>query len=220
MRVSVLVPFYADITTPGGRQRDQVWAWCRRRWAELLRVHIVDELIIGHDPAAGDSPFSVARALNDAAKRATGDRWLLFGADHVADPVVCAWGASQLGRHPYVRLYDRIAYATEPATRLILHGSSTSGAIPLETADWHEASAPCPGVLGVTRAAFDAAGGLDERYEGWGYEDTAFLDMLHHTNPGPVHGRMRASGHTLRELFVPTERNLNGPNKSIYESGN
>jgi hypothetical protein len=231
-KISVLVPFGAA-PDAAGKHRTEVWRWCSKQWDAMRNRGLVDEIVVGHDllfgrypmrgvfaaPAAGADQrhvFSVARALNDAAERATGDHFLLFGADHVPDARAIEWACHALRGYSYARIYDRVAYATEAATRLILHGT----VLPLEAADWHVHPAPCPGVLGVRRAAFEAAGGLDERYEGWGYEDTAFLDTLARTAAGGVRGTLGPSGYVLRELWHdPGGRDLEGRNAALYREG-
>jgi hypothetical protein len=233
-KISVLVPL--GITPDAaGKHRAEVWRWCSRQWDLMRNRGLVDEIIIGvdalfgtrivehnvpgdYDPtprswAVGTRPFSVARALNAAARHAHGEHFLLFGADHVPDPKAIEWATHQLRGYAFARIYDRVAYATEAATRLILHGT----AVPTDAADWHEVSAPCPGVLGVRRDAFEVAGGLDERFEGWGYEDTAFLEALQRTHTGALHGTMGPSGYVLRELWHDGgARDLAGPNAALY----
>lgn len=232
-KISVLVPFGA---TPdaAGKHRAEVWRWCSKQWDAMRNRGLVDEITIGVDSLFGQPhvealeppphmfepdrrrPFSVARALNDAARHAHGEHFLLFGADHVPDARAIEWACHQLRGYAFARIYDRVAYATEAATRLILHGT----VLPLEAADWHVHPAPCPGVLGVRRAAFEAAGGLDERYEGWGYEDTAFLDALARTHTNGVRGTMGPSGYVLRELWHDgADRDLAGRNAELYRGG-
>ena len=229
MKISVLVPFGAD-DSPAGKQRAKVWRWICRRW-DVLREHgQIDEVILGIDPLFGTAgleyalagvvpseralrPFSVSRALNDAAKHAHGDVFLMFGVDHVPDPAVVSWATAQIKGHPWVRLHDTVLYATEAATRLIVNNGPFPNFMPTDAADWKRHSAPCPGVLAVTRAAWDAAGGMDERFAGWGYEDTEFLSRLAHTVPG---GRMEPSGLPLRELYVPSTRDLNNSNMTLF----
>lgn len=229
-KISVLVPFGAT-NDAAGKHRAEVWQWCSRRWDAMRNRGLVDEIIIGVDPLFGRctehpehpnppchhrAPFSVARALNDAAKHARGEHFLLFGADHVPDPKAIDWAAHQLRGYSFARIYERVAYATEATTRLILHGTE----MPLDAADWNEVSAPCPGVLGVRRDAFERAGGLDERYEGWGYEDTAFLDTLARTHQNGSRGTMGPSGYVLRELWHDAgARDLDGRNAAIYRGG-
>jgi glycosyl transferase family 7 (putative galactosyltransferase) len=231
-KISVLVPFGAS-PDAAGKHRAEVWRWCSRRWDDMRNRGLVDEIIIGVDPlfgrvdferpyatypldakVPGAHPFSVSRALNDAAKHAHGEHFLLFGADHVPDPKAIEWAAHQLRGYSFARIYERVAYATEATTRLILHGTE----MPLDAADWREVSAPCPGVLGVRRDAFERAGGLDERYEDWGYEDQAFLDTLARTHQNGSRGTMGPSGYVLRELWHdPSRRDLDGRNRALYE---
>jgi hypothetical protein len=234
VQISVLVPFGA---TPdaAGAHRAAVWAYCRRKWQGLVDARVVDELVVGHDPLFGKRqgffreepsgledwpkhprPFSVARALNNAAKHAHGEHLLLFGADHVPDVKAVEWAVHQLRGYAFARIYGRVAYATEAATRIVLSNLH----YPLDAADWHEHSAPCPGVLAVRRSAWDKAGGLDERYEGWGYEDTAFLDKLVAVHQNGLRGRLEPSGFILRELWHDgAARDLAGRNAALYREG-
>lgn len=214
MKISVLVPFGADDSIPG-KWRRRVWEYIRAHWTEFPSL----ELVEGHDPLFGLArdrtaqvpmpyQFSVSRALNDAASRATGDAFLLFGADHVPDPLVLDFAREQLARHSWIRLYDHVAYLSHPATTLLL----ATGRI--DPREWHPVSAPCDGVLAVRRTAWDRVGGMDERYEGWGYEDTDLLHRLQQKVPG---GRMDPSGYTLRELWHDGgKRNLDGPNAALF----
>lgn len=214
MKISVLVPFGAD-DSPAGKQRSRVWRFNQCRWDRLQTIGLIDEVIIGIDPLFGQislpnpaynnraerAPFSVSRALNDAAKHARGDVFLLFGADHVPDPALLTWARGRVAHHPWVRLHDHVLYASEAATQLMLHERRLF----TESADWTHHSAPCPGVLALTRTAFETAGGMDERFQGWGYEDTEFLSRMIKLVPG---GRHFASGLPLRELYVPSSRDL------------
>jgi hypothetical protein len=222
--ISVLVPL-GIASDAAGKHRAEVWRWCSRRWDAMRNRGLIDELILGIDPlfrheglsnGGYPRPFSVARALNDAAKHARGDKFLLFGADHVPDPKAIEWAAHQLRGYAFARIYERVAYATEAATRLILH----SAEMPLDAADWNEVSAPCPGVLGVRRSAWELAGGMDERYEGWGYEDTDLLDRLVAAHQNGLRGTMGPSGYVLRELWHDARaRDLEGRNAAIYRGG-
>lgn len=222
MKISVLVPFGAD-DSPAGKQRAKVWRWNQRRWDAVRNAGLVDEVVMGIDPLFGHTvetrspvgvrglsyhPFSVARALNDAAKHARGDVFLLFGADHVPDPALITWARDRVAHHPWVRLHDHVLYASEAATRLMLAGDKLIH----DAADWTRHPAPCPGVLALTRAAFETAGGMDERFQGWGYEDTEFLSRLTKLVPN---GQHFASGLPLRELFVPSSRDL-GHNLDVF----
>jgi hypothetical protein len=227
MKVSVLVPFGAD-DSPAGKQRAKVWRWNQRQWDAVRTKGLIYEVVIGIDSLfhgvewdrtsrvrmdriGSQVSFSVSRALNDAARHARGDVFLLFGADHVPDPAAIGWALEEVKRHPWVRIYDHVLYATEAATHLMVDGPFPN--LILDGADWHRHPAPCPGVLALTRKAFEAAGGMDERFQGWGYEDTEFLTRLRATLPT---GSMGPCGLPLRELFVPSSRDLRGENLTLF----
>lgn len=229
-KISVLVPFGA---TPdaAGAHRAAVWAYCSRKWERLRDLGAVDEIVVGKDPLfgkprptssfggahPGTHPFSVARALNAAAERAIGEHFLLFGADHIPDMAAIAWAGHQLRGYAFARIYERVAYASEAATRIVLSNLS----FPLDATDWNEVSAPCPGVLGVRRSAWDKAGGLDERFgSDWGWEDQDFLTALERTHQNGLRGTMGPSGYVLRELWhEDSRRKVYGTrNHALYQS--
>lgn len=227
MKISVLIPFGAD-DSPAGKQRAKVFRWVQRRWDAVRAVGLVDEVVIGVDPlfrsesgmpdlgepySVPAHPFSVSRALNDAAKYARGDVFLLFGADHVPDGATITWAVGQLSVHPWVRLHDYVLYADEKLTASILADPFGNGELYPHHGGWTRHSAPCPGVLALTRAAFETAGGLNERFQGWGYEDTEFLSRLANSDH---RGRMHPSGLPLRELYVPSNRDLRGDNLTLF----
>lgn len=220
MKISVLVPFGAD-DSDAGQQRAKVFRWVQRRWDALREQGLIDEVIIGVDPLFGKlrlgtgetDPFSVSRALNDAAKHARGDVFLLFGADHIPDPAAVRWAVGMLAVHPWVRLHDHVLYANEQLTVSILADPFGNGELYPHHAGWTRHGAPCPGVLALTRTAYESAGGLDERFQGWGYEDTEFLSRLANSDH---RGRMHPSGLPLRELYVPSNRDLRGQNLTLF----
>lgn len=214
MRISVLVPFGAD-DTESGHHRRKVWEHIRPLWNVLLRNNFIHEVVVGNDVLTGQvelqgsvftsntavrHQFSVSRALNDAASRATGDAFLLFGADHLPDLHVVHWAVEELARHPWLKLYDRIAYLSEAATRLRLAGH------PIDSSEWNHHHAPCPGVLGVRKDVWNFVGGMNEDYEGHGYEDSdlfARLSKEFGATP-PAHGL------PLHELWHPSSRVISG----------
>jgi hypothetical protein len=157
MRVSVLIPFRGD-----DGHRDKLWSYVRNLW-EQLPV----ELVVGSDP--GDQPFNVARAFNDAASRATGDLFVLFGADQLPDIDRIAWALNQAEDGAFwCPLFAATGAYREHDTRLIVE----NGANPAnyDFAQW----APfCTGILAVTRDGWVEINGMDERFFGWGCEDTA-----------------------------------------------
>lgn len=162
--ISVLIPWRG-----GDPQRERVWEHIKHKW-NLLGV----ELCVGVDDPGG--PFNCSRALNRAFKQSTKPYIMQFGADCLPSYAALAAGYSVLeeGIHPWVPLFDRTDYYNEYATESLLRGipentlsTDENLAVPFQT-----------GVLAMTREAFLETGGSDERFEGWGAEDSAFRMCL------------------------------------------
>lgn len=175
MTISALIPFRGD-----QGQRARLWDHCRKLW-ERLPV----ELVIGEDP--GDGPFSIARAFNDAARKATGDKFILYGADQIPDRDRIEWATEQLDTHKWCALYANTAGFGAASTNAILAGALPDS-VPLGP------SVPfCTSIIGIRAESWIP---FDERFIGWGGEDTAWriaLTSLYGDTPEP-------SG-TLRCLF-------------------
>lgn len=165
-RISFLVPRRSD-----GGQRDAVWSWLRQRWhANFPQAEIIE----------GDSdPFNRSESINAAAARATGDVFVIVDADSWVTPSAVR-EAIDSGR-PYQLAWDTGYKLTEAATRSVL--ASDPHAVRFYTAWVKQRLAEKPhthlsGCLVVTREAFEAVGGFDEEFRGWGFEDTAFVYAL------------------------------------------
>ena len=165
--VAILVPRKAD-----GGQRDAVWAWLKTRWqANLPQAQIVE----------GESdPFNRARSINSAAQAAQGaDVFVIVDADSWCDPA--AVKAAIAGGLDYQLPWTPGYKLTEAATADLLRRDPLGTRL---TRSWVASRLDEPphthlsGVVVVTREAFEAVGGFDERFTGWGFEDTAFIYAL------------------------------------------
>jgi len=161
--ISVLIPWRG-----GDPQRERVWEFIKRQWE-----YTGAELCIGVDDPGG--PFNCSRALNRAFKMSTKPYIVQFGADCFPSETAIkdALDLLETGT-PWVPLFDRTDYYNEHATQEILRGvpriictTDPNLAVPFQT-----------GVLAMTREAFLETGGSDERFEGWGAEDSAFRMCL------------------------------------------
>lgn len=163
MRAVILIAW-----RPGGDdRRRQLWDWTRAFLEE-----------IGWPIVTADAPgevFSRARALNVAARAA--GKWdvaLIGDADTVQDVDAAH---RTLARTPEVGLVipwtHRIKLSQEGTLKLVRGGP---GAVTYHDRDPRDTTAPWGGgaTLMVSRAAFQAVGGFDERFEGYGNEDLAF----------------------------------------------
>jgi len=158
--VVILVPRRAD-----HGPRDRLWQFSRRWWAEAFPDWPIVE---GHHD---DGPFNRSAAVNQAAALA-GDwnvavvidadviptRHAILGAVAVARADVPACGF-HLRRH-----------LTQKGTERVLAGDRGSW-VPHVKQDHRDSVS---GAYVVSRPVWDAVGGFDETFRGWGWEDVAF----------------------------------------------
>ena len=167
MTVSVLVPYQPD-----DEYRDRAWAFNRARW-EAMDV----ELVIGEGQGVAGS-FQQSRAINAAARRATGDVFVIADADVALEP---AWvtDAVELVRCgvPWV-LPRRYRQLTERSTLTVLTGDPLDPIPPNLPAVWVGDGISWTGGIVLLREAFEAVGGYEERFGGWGANDICFAMAL------------------------------------------
>ncbi len=183
--ISLLIPW----ANPD-RERSRSFAWLRRYWRHELPNA---EVVVGQ---GWGRPFSKTSAFNDAARRSSGRVLVLIDAD--------AYLPGSALRHAARRILDDLE-ADEPLhtwfipyRRLYRLSEGTSERV-LES-DPHEPwrpPDPCPPemletgrdmagygrrygamVMVIPREAWEAIGGFDERFRGWGGEDASTLRAL------------------------------------------
>ena len=190
MRTVLAVPRRAD-----GGVRDRLWEYCRQQWRT---DHPDLDIIEGHHD---DGPFNRSAAVNRAA-RAAGD----FDCIVIIDADVLIQAAQVRAGIELATRFNRVVFpfrvyrsVSQSGTSRIMNGW---------TGDWRQTSiqaywdsVSC--VVIVPRALWDQVGGMDERFVGWGWEDTAFACAT-----DAVSGRLRLDG-TLWHLWHPAspERN-------------
>lgn len=173
MTTSILIPYRGD-----GGQRERLWKHCKQLWDQLPY-----EVVIGAD--SGDGPFSAAQAFNDAHSRATGDKIIVYGADQLPDVDAIEDALNHLDTHPWIALYGSTALHTAEATFQILAGITPT----------HEPQTvpTCVAIVGVRS---DKWINYDERFRGWGSEDTAWRYALQ-----AMYGETPAPHRTLHALY-------------------
>lgn len=162
MRTVILVPRRAD-----HGHRDRLWTWTRERWElDLPDLPIFE----GHHTKG---LFNRSAACNRAAA-AAGD-WdvaLLIDADVICDPerVRQAIEIAHVEGDRLVLPFSRRHNLTDRGSRRIMAGDRGS---------WRRYIGKtytnmCSSVVAIPRPLWDLVGGFDERFAGWGFEDTAF----------------------------------------------
>lgn len=194
MSTAVIVPWGTD-----DGPRAAVWATLLPRW-----IQAGVNLIVTGDPLRAErGKFSVARAINNAVRTAPPemDRFVCIGADAEPDRLTVEWADVELDAEPWTLLYDRG------------RGQSEDGRWgPIEVFP-----TPCVGPIGFTRTTWERVGGLDERYEGWGYEDVDFWLRLQRITPRS--GPQTYLGQSLDQYWHPVDHHdltMNNPNVRLY----
>ena len=106
-----------------------------------------------------DGPINVSQALNRARAQCSADVMVIASADHIPDPVAVTMAYLRAREHGWAPLFSATAGITKAATATLLRGEG----------------------LRVE----DDIDGWDERFNGWGCEDTAFRLVLDTLYPDP-----------------------------------
>lgn len=167
--ISVLVPLSIE-----SWERDRNWAWLRGHWLEQFPGW---ELVEQPDPGRGG--WSKGRAVNQAARRAAGDTFVLADADVWVRPDVLREAVA--ADAPWVVPHRTVFRLDRDTTETVL-----TGQLPLEPSAVPRANLDRRGYRGVagggltvlTREAFETVRGVDPRFIGWGGEDVCLARAL------------------------------------------
>jgi glycosyltransferase involved in cell wall biosynthesis len=207
--ISILVPFHCP---DPASHRAKNWEWLKKYWKSQLPAA---EIIIGVDDRAGkdNRPFSKSCAVNNAAKKVSGDILVIVDADCYisTDSVLrCAkeirharkmkhrlwfvpyrkfFRLNQLSSQRILESDPRGSYVlpSPPDTNDILNMDAFAGTSGSAYGHWYGAL-----IQILPKEAFEEVGGWDERFIGWGGEDHAAMratDTLywpHKTLPSQV----------------------------------
>lgn len=194
MTVAVLVPRRCD----GGR-RDRLFEFTRKWWE---KEHPEYELIEGHHD---DGLFNRAAAVNHAAGQTTADVLAICDGDVIPPEVGAAVDlAASTGRAVLAYGYDGYTPLTASMTDRVLDGYDGRWDLPNGVSRSDRSKDHVSSCVVVPRALFDAVGGMDERYRGWGPEDRDFHHKLRVLGGGVL--RVPGKVFHLHHPFSP-ERN-------------
>lgn len=172
-RTVVLVP-----RRDGDPERDGLWDWVRRFWALQVGLPIFE----GHDGRWSDTvPFNRSAAVNRAAEAAGGwDVAVIIDGDVVLDPRLVAAAVERAVRSGGPVLgYSERDHLTPGGTREVLRLDPAKVDLSRAPRQWRRwvrgrLRNSCSSCFVVTRDLWEAVGGFDEAFVGWGYEDIAF----------------------------------------------
>lgn len=195
MDISVLIPWRTD-----NGDRERVWSYLRPLWEATGA-----QVCIGVDDP--DGPFNCSRAQNRAFRLAKHDKLIMVGADTLPDLGVLDTVPMSFRNFDYdwFPIFEKTGYYSQEGTQRIL-----SGADP-DSIELDYVLPFCTGPVALTRDAYVATGGMDERFSGWGYEDAAFRQTL-----AGLFGAPPALPATARCLWHETgHRNAVSPNEVL-----
>jgi hypothetical protein len=185
MDVSVLIPWRG-----GDPQRERVFEYVLMLWEKTGA-----DICVGEDDPGG--PFNCSRAQNRAFRLAKHDKLIMIGADTVPSVWLPPVVYNRLDTDDWFPLFHETAYYSKRSTERILSGA-------VRSAEPYEYVLPfCTGPVALTRDAYVATGGMDERFSGWGYEDAAFRQTL-----AGLFGAPPAQNATCRCLWHETDHRI------------
>lgn len=164
----------------------RVWDWCHRWWSTHFpnwSIHVADS---GHDPFNRSASRNIP--IRDAGRFAP-DVWVFANADTVYADHVDAFNAAVIAANGGWCLPSNYVETSEEYTADRL-ASDPGGPLPDPLSSYVRQLPDSPaGPQVVSHEAIMAVHGWDERFVGWGREDTAMqaaLDVLHvpHTRHG------------------------------------
>ncbi|MGM0904664.1 MAG: galactosyltransferase-related protein [Bacillota bacterium] len=164
--ISILIPFRSD-----NGPRDKAFRWVTRFYET---VYSDAEICVG---TCDTQFFSKSKAVNNAAKKATRDIFIIADADMIYDPKCITESIMLLKNHAWVIPYTRVLDISQHSTQRLLL-TEPNWPIKLNVGSTKRPIRTFGGVNVVPRKNFDAVGGWDERFIGWGGADDAFCMAL------------------------------------------
>lgn len=166
MKVSVIVPYRTD-----NGLREEIWTWLKERWET---VYPDFELCVADSEA---EEFSRSEARNNAFADSTGDVVIVADADSVpmTNTLLTCVDAVMTDPAMWAIAHDKYLMLNEDATNALLAQSPSLRAEPApQSMLLKPPFVSYAGMLVMHRDSYEAVGGYDERFQGWGLEDWAF----------------------------------------------
>lgn len=164
--LSIILP-YRD---SGDLYRERIFDWMLKRYEMLFPL---SEIVICD---SGDEVFNRSKSRNIGVKKSKNEYLLIADADTLPYKKFVEQGIYQLdkGSH-WLFLYDELEYynADKRSSERILNRNPIDTITPREILWEHKITAWAGQIL-IRKSDFFKAGGYDERFTGWGYEDNAF----------------------------------------------
>ena len=166
--VDVLMPY-----RPNSHFRTRIKTVNTRLWAA---VDFPVRVIVGHHGNEFTrEPFNLSVAANRAFRESSADIVMLHGVDHLPpDPTRLAWIVEGLQHNPWMSVYAATHALTQLSTeRVLMHVEAGYTDVPADILEVGARAPFCTGIMAFRRDSWEQLAGMDERFYGWGCEDTA-----------------------------------------------
>jgi predicted glycosyltransferase involved in capsule biosynthesis len=161
--VSILIPFNSDLGP-----RKEAFHWVKRFYETTIPEA---EICIGE--CKGET-FSKSQAVNNAAKKATKEIYIIADADIIFDPSLILQSMKLLENHAWVIPYRTVFNLDQETTTKLLNLDPSWPILPDDYTGKQRPLSGWGGINIVPKKHFDRVAGFDERFLGWGGEDDAF----------------------------------------------
>ena len=170
--VSVLIPYKES-----NEYREKNLSWIKSRYETIMPNA---EICIGY---YNEEPFSKSAAINNAAKKATRDIFIIADADIAFNIDKIKNAIESLNFSPWLIPYRSLTYIDLEKTNELckrnpdirLNDADFQGCSKIDIINGYQLIG---GINIVPRKYFEKVGGFDERFRGWGGEDDAFQRAL------------------------------------------
>ncbi|MDR7078525.1 putative glycosyltransferase involved in capsule biosynthesis [Neobacillus niacini] len=197
-RVSIIIPFKNDFGP-----RTLAFEWIKKFYRAMLPE--TEICIIETD----SNPYNRSEAINNGAKRAKNDIFVIADCDIFYDPQILLEATKLLNEYAWVIPFRYVRNLSNNQSIEIFH-NEPKWPIETEITDFEFVDfQPYKGakLLVVTRENFEKVGGFDDRFIGWGREDECFTFAID-TLCGPS---IRLE-HTINHCWHPFVGSAGNPN--------
>ncbi|PFG06628.1 galactosyltransferase-related protein [Bacillus sp. es.034] len=195
IKLSVLVPY-----KPDHGPRDEAFRWVKLFYQKYMPFA---EICLGHSES---KLFSRSQAINDAAKKAKTDLFLIADNDIFYDPNLIIEANAKLKDHAWVIPYMRVYDIKEESTKKLLK-TKPSWPLTFPIQSKVRAHTPNGGLTLIPRKHFEVVNGFDERFIGWGGEDDAFAFSVNN-----ICGKQYRMNKEIYHLWHPNNKQQGNPN--------
>jgi mannosyltransferase OCH1-like enzyme len=172
--ISFIIPY-----KPDNGPRDKIFNFVYNKYKKDFPN---SEFILGED-TSGEEHFCKSHAVNDGVAKSKGEIIIITDGDLIVDKKVIEKGIAGLRTSPFILPFGYCANLTAKISEEIVNGQKFTEPqmrqnnyvvrnIRVGESQWGDKLAGLIQI--ITKDLFYQIGGMDERFKGWGYEDTVF----------------------------------------------